>query len=63
MNIAAIIPAAGVGSRAGFAKNKILQKAGGVSVVARTVSAFAQNAGISRIGEWPNGPRREDIAR
>ena len=63
MNIAAIIPAAGVGSRAGFAKNKILQKAGGVSVVARTVAAFAQNAGISRIVVCVNEADREDIAR
>lgn len=63
MNTAAIIPAAGVGSRAGFAKNKILQKAGGVSVVARAVAAFAQNAGISRIVVCVNEADREDIAR
>ena len=63
MNIAAVIPAAGVGSRAGFAKNKILQKAGGVSVVVRTVAAFAQNAGISRIVVCVNEADREDIAR
>lgn len=63
MNIAAIIPAAGSGSRAGFSKNKILQKIGGSSVIARTVSAFAQNAGISRIVVCANEADREDIAR
>lgn len=63
MNIAAIIPAAGSGSRAGFSKNKILQKIGGSSVIARTVSAFAQNAGISRIVVCANEADREDLAR
>ena len=63
MNIAAIIPAAGSGSRAGFSKNKILQKIGGSSVIARTVSAFAQNAGISRIVVCANEADRKDLAR
>lgn len=63
MNIAAIIPAAGSGSRAGFSKNKILQKIGGNSVIARTVSAFAQNAGISRIVVCANEADRKDLAR
>ena len=63
MNTAAIIPAAGSGSRAGFSKNKILQKIGGSSVIARTVSAFAQNAGISRIVVCANEADRKDLAR
>lgn len=63
MNIAAIIPAAGSGSRAGFSKNKILQKIGDSSVIARTVSAFAQNAGISRIVVCANEADRKDLAR
>lgn len=63
MNIAAIIPAAGSGSRAGFSKNKILQKIGGSPVIARTVSAFAQNAGISRIVVCANEADRKDLAR
>ena len=41
MNIYAIIPAAGTGSRAGFEKNKILQKMGGVSVIRRTAGSSA----------------------
>ena len=40
MRIAAVIPAAGCGTRAGYSKNKILQKIGGVSVIARTLSVF-----------------------
>ncbi len=63
MNIYAVIPAAGVGSRAGFSKNKLLQKLDGISVLRRTVSAFAQNAGISRIVVCVNGSERESVAR
>ncbi len=48
MRIAAVIPAAGSGTRAGFSKNKILQKIGGVSVIARTLSVFERE---ERIGD------------
>ena len=63
MNIYAVIPAAGAGSRAGFEKNKILQKMGGVSVLWRTVSAFAQNENIAGIAVCANKNERAEIGR
>lgn len=63
MNIFAVIPAAGSGTRAGFEKNKILQKVGGASVLWRTVSAFAQNEDIAGIAVCTNGADRDAIAR
>lgn len=49
MKICAVIPAAGSGSRAGFEKNKILQKYDGIPVLQRTVSAFATAEQIGKI--------------
>lgn len=49
MNIAAIIPAAGAGSRAGFAENKIFQKIGGVPVLLRSVRAFTRREDIGAV--------------
>lgn len=63
MNIYAVIPAAGAGSRAGFEKNKILQKMGGASVLWRTVSAFAQNENIAGIAVCANKNERAEIGR
>ena len=63
MNIYAVIPAAGAGSRAGFDKNKILQKMGGASVLWRTVSAFAQNENIAGIAVCANKNERAEIGR
>ena len=63
MNIYAVIPAAGAGSRAGFDKNKILQKMGGASVLWRTVSAFAKNENIAGIAVCASGADRDAIAR
>ena len=63
MNIYAVIPAAGTGSRAGFDKNKILQKMGGASVLWRTVSAFAQNENIAGIAVCANKNERAEIGR
>lgn len=40
--ICVIIPAAGSGSRAGFGRNKLLQRVGGVPVLKRTVAAFSE---------------------
>ena len=63
MNIYAVIPAAGSGTRAGFENNKILQKIGGVSVLWRTVSAFAKNENIAGIAVCASGADRDAIAR
>ena len=63
MNIYAVIPAAGAGSRAGFDKNKILQEMGGASVLWRTVSAFAQNENIAGIAVCANKNERAEIGR
>ena len=38
---AAVLPAAGVGTRAGFAENKVLRPFGGASALRRSASAFA----------------------
>lgn len=57
----AVIPAAGCGSRTGFAKNKILQKLGGVTVLRRTVSAFARHPRIGKIAVCVNETDREEI--
>ncbi len=46
--ITAILPAAGNGSRAGFAENKVLRELNGLPVLAHTLSAFA---GVNGIGE------------
>ena len=61
MNIYTIIPAAGSGSRAGFANNKLLQRMGGQTVLARTVSAFARNENIAGIAVCVSGADREAI--
>ena len=63
MKIIAVIPAAGTGTRAGFSNNKILQKIGGVSVLARTVSAFARNEAVAGVFVCVNGADREEISR
>lgn len=63
MKIAAVIPAAGTGSRTGFAENKILRRIGGMSVIARTVSAFARHPLISDIAVCVNGADKEAVAR
>ena len=63
MNIYAIIPAAGTGSRAGFEKNKILQKMGGVSVIRRTAAAFAANPSIAGICICASAADEAEIAR
>lgn len=63
MNIFAVIPAAGSGTRAGLGKNKILQTMGGRSVLSRTVSAFARNEQIAGIAVCTNEAEREEIAR
>ena len=63
MNIYAVIPAAGAGSRAGFEKNKILQKVGGASVLWRTVSAFARNENIAGVAVCANKIERAEIER
>ena len=63
MNIYAVIPAAGAGSRAGFEKNKILQKVGGASVLWRTVSAFARNENIAGVAVCANKNERAEIER
>ena len=63
MNIYAVIPAAGTGSRAGFEKNKILQKVGGASVLWRTVSAFARNENIAGVAVCANKNERAEIER
>ena len=47
MLIYAILPAAGTGSRAGFAENKLFQKIDGESVLHRAARAFARNARIA----------------
>lgn len=63
MNIYAIIPAAGTGSRAGFEKNKILKKMGGVSVIRRTAAAFAANPNIDGICICVSAADEAEIAR
>lgn len=63
MNIYAIIPAAGAGSRAGFGKNKILQKLRGVPVIRRTVAAFACNETVTGVIVCVNNSEREEIGR
>ena len=47
MLIYAILPAAGTGSRAGFAENKLFQKIDGETVLHRAARAFARNARIA----------------
>lgn len=61
MIVYAVIPAAGSGSRAGFQTNKILQKIGGVSVIRRTVAAFARNERIAGVAVCVNGGERAEI--
>lgn len=63
MKIFAVIPAAGTGSRAGFEKNKILQKTGGRTVLARTVSAFAGHPLICGVAVIVNPAEKDEIAR
>ncbi len=47
MLIYAILPAAGTGSRAGFAENKLFQKIDGETVLHRAARAFARSARIA----------------
>ena len=61
MNVCAVIPAAGSGTRAGFSRNKVLQPLGGVPVLVRTVSAFAQNKAVARIAVCVNEQDRAQI--
>lgn len=63
MRIAAVIPAAGCGTRAGFSKNKILQKIGGVSVIARTLSVFEREEHIGDILVCASETDRAELAR
>lgn len=63
MRIAAVIPAAGCGTRAGFSKNKILQKIGGVSVIARTLSVFEREERIGMILVCASENDRAELAR
>lgn len=63
MNVWAVIPAAGTGSRAGFAKNKILQPLGGVSVLRRTASVFAHHPRVGGICVCASEADREAIGR
>ena len=63
MRIAAVIPAAGCGTRAGFSKNKILQKIGGVSVIARTLSVFEREERISNVLVCASENDRAELAR
>ena len=62
MRIAAVIPAAGCGTRAGFSKNKILQKIGGVSVIARTLSVFEREERISNVLVCASETDRAELA-
>ena len=63
MNVWAVIPAAGTGSRAGFAKNKILQPLGGVSVLRRTAPVFARHPRVGGICVCASEADREAIGR
>ena len=62
MRIAAVIPAAGCGTRAGFSKNKILQKIGGVSVIARTLSVFEREERIGNVLVCASETDRAELA-
>ena len=62
MNICAIIPAAGSGSRAGFGQNKLLQKVGGVPVLKRTVAAFSECSLIGTVCVCVREEERAQIA-
>ena len=59
MNIYAILPAAGTGSRAGFAENKLFRKAGGESVLRRSALAFARSARIAGLAVCVRGADRQ----
>lgn len=61
MKIYVILPAAGSGSRAGFEKNKILQKIGGTCPLFRAVSAFARLPEIAKIAVCVSERDREEI--
>ena len=49
MSVYALIPAAGSGLRAGFGKNKILEKTGGETVLSKTVRVFASCPVVDKI--------------
>ncbi len=60
MHIAAVIPAAGTGSRAGLGKNKIFGTLGGETVLFRTVSAFLRHPLVSSLIVSVNPCEREE---
>lgn len=62
MNIVAIIPAAGSGSRAGFSKNKVLQRMGGVPVLLQAVRAFTRREDIAAVAVCAGEADRAEIA-
>ncbi|PWM72241.1 MAG: 2-C-methyl-D-erythritol 2,4-cyclodiphosphate synthase [Bacillota bacterium] len=49
MKVSTVIPAAGVGSRAGFGQNKLLQKLGDETVIEKTVRAFTASGLVDEI--------------
>lgn len=49
MKITAIIPCAGQGVRAGFDRNKLLEKTGEITVIEKTVNNFLDNSRIDEI--------------
>ena len=59
MLIYAILPAAGTGSRAGFAENKLFQKIDGESVLHRAARAFARSARIAGTAVCVSGADRQ----
>lgn len=63
MKVFAILPAAGTGSRAGFSKNKVLQKIGGASVLRRTASAFARHPQVDGVLVCVNAADRAEAER
>ena len=62
MLIYAILPAAGSGSRTGFAENKIFKKLGGESILHRSAAAFACNARIAGVAVCVRPTEREHAA-
>ena len=59
MLIYAILPAAGTGSRAGFAENKLFQKIDGETVLHRAARAFARSARIAGLAVSVNDADRQ----
>ena len=61
MNIFAVLPAAGCGSRTGLEKNKILHPVGGIPILRRTVDAFYRHEAITKIVLAVNPAEKEEI--